>query len=389
MHLFNSKLYPLFAILGGVALFAAIIFVLYNETRLERGNAVLYIPSSTLESTIESLQKGGYEIGKIDHFVMRFVNTPSKGWYKIDERTTGRFFFFKNLHRMRAETIEVVLFAGDTADETLTHLANDMLVNKEELSKYYNECAHFKEGEMLAGRYDVARGVDEQTLIRYLIDLSYDKIDLFAKEHFGANYSRTKLHNSLIIASLIQKESNHPQEMPKISAVIHNRLKKGIRLQLDGSLNYGKFSHVVVTPERIRSDKSLYNTYKRKGLPPEPLSTFTIEALQAAVEPDKSDHLYFMLNEQGKHDFAATYKEHLSNIKEFRAYCKERDDEKALIEAEAKAKEENRSNADKDTNTSAIEYNAAKAISPDINITRIIDETGNEKSKVIIDIQKN
>jgi len=92
---------------------------------------------------------------------------------------------------------------------------------------------------------------------------------------------------------------------------------------MDATLNYGPYSHTVVTPKRIREDQSLYNTYKHRGLPPAPLSTVTLEALKAAIKPAKANYLFFMLTPSGEHNFTASYKAHLSNIRKFRAYQKE------------------------------------------------------------------
>jgi UPF0755 protein len=132
------------------------------------------------------------------------------------------------------------------------------------------------------------------------------------------------------MASIIQKESNSVKEMPLISSVIYNRLEKNMRLQMDGTLNYGKYAHTIVTPERIRTDESLYNTYKHKGLPPAPLSTVSIEALESAYSPKSSDYLFFMLNKDGSHNFAATYAEHLVNIRAFRTKANENNETNSL-----------------------------------------------------------
>jgi len=125
--------------------------------------------------------------------------------------------------------------------------------------------------------------------------------------------------------------------MPLISSVIYNRLEKGMRLQMDGTLNYGKYAHTIVSPERIKNDESDYNTYKHKGLPPHPLSTVTIDALKASMRPKKTDYLFFMLNKDGSHNFAATYEKHLANIKAFRIYQKEKNAKKAKANNEINA----------------------------------------------------
>ncbi len=116
------------------------------------------------------------------------------------------------------------------------------------------------------------------------------------------------------MASVIQKESANIQEMPIVSSVIYNRIKKGMKLQMDGTLNYGKYSHLRVTPKRIREDTSIYNTYKHNGVPSVPVCNVSFEAIKAAVFPAKTDYLYFMKNKNGKHDFTRNYSTHLHNI---------------------------------------------------------------------------
>jgi UPF0755 protein len=69
-----------------------------------------------------------------------------------------------------------------------------------------------------------------------------------------------------------------------------------------------------VTPKRIKTDKSGFNTYANKGLPPYPVSSVSIEAIEAALKPATTKYLYFMKNGDGVHDFTDSYKEHLNNI---------------------------------------------------------------------------
>ena len=103
--------------------------------------------------------------------------------------------------------------------------------------------------------------------------------------------------------------------MALVSSVIHNRIKKGMKLQMDGTLNYGKYSHVKVTPYRIRNDKSIFNTYLYKGVPSIPVCNVSFNAIRAAIFPAKTNYLYFMKNSRGVHDFSCNYSTHLYNIK--------------------------------------------------------------------------
>jgi UPF0755 protein len=86
-------------------------------------------------------------------------------------------------------------------------------------------------------------------------------------------------------------------------------------LQMDGTLNYGKYSHEKITPYRLKNDKSSYNTYINTGLPKHPICSVSLNSIKAAIFPAKSDYLYFMRNKKtGTHDFTKSYKTHLNNI---------------------------------------------------------------------------
>jgi len=120
-----------------------------------------------------------------------------------------------------------------------------------------------------------------------------------------------------------------------------------VRKKMDSTLNYGKYSHVIVTPERIKTDNTYFNTYRYKGLPPYPLGTVTMAALDAAMMPAKSGYLFFMLTPSGEHNFSVTYEEHLKNIKVFREYQRKQKAQKAK-EAESNATKKIDTNSTKD-----------------------------------------
>ncbi|WP_281527107.1 endolytic transglycosylase MltG, partial [Campylobacter avium] len=115
----------------------------------------------------------------------------------------------------------------------------------------------------------------------------------------------------VIIASVIQKEAANNEEMPIVASVIYNRLRIGMKLQMDGTLNYGEYSHTKITPQRIREDESSYNTYKHEGLPAEAVCNVSLNAIKAAIFPAKSDYLYFMRDKStGQHIFTTNINDH-------------------------------------------------------------------------------
>ena len=308
-------------------IFIAILLLplVYHFTPINEGSTTFYIPSSHIDDVTKTLKTNGYEVTWLDRVMLRVRKTPDEGWYSVEPGTQGRLFFFQHLYKQKTDaTMDIVVYAGETKDELTSRLANDMKLKQEKLLSIYKMLAHFKEADILAQRYTVARKADENATMQYIFLDSRRKSKKLTKEYFKQTPELKELKTLYIIASIIQKESNSIQEMPLISSVIYNRLKKGMKLQMDGTLNYGEYAHTVVTPERIESDESNYNTYKHKGLPPHPLSTVTINALKASMEPAKSDYLFFMLSKTGTHNFTATYDEHLENIKSFRRYQREK-----------------------------------------------------------------
>lgn len=323
-----SAKYRHFVLYLEIFMLVLLIPLTYNLIPINDGTKTFYIPSSNIDDVVKKLKSNGYEVTWFDRMMLRLRKTPDKGWYSVEPSEHGRFLFFQHLYKQKTETMDIVIFAGATKYELTKRLANDMKLDQTKLLDIYNSLAYFKEADILAQRYNIARKADENETMQYIFLESKRELAKFTKEYIKKTPDIMELKILHIIASIIQKESNSVEEMARISSVIYNRLEKGMRLQMDGTLNYGEFSHTIVTPERIKSDESDYNTYKHKGLPPHPLSTVTIDALKASINPTRSDYLFFMLNETGTHNFAVTYDKHLENIRAFRIYQAEREKRK-------------------------------------------------------------
>jgi UPF0755 protein len=118
------------------------------------------------------------------------------------------------------------------------------------------------------------------------------------------------MHQIVTLASIIEKEALLDEERPLVSAVFHNRLKKGMRLESCATVLYavGKTDERI-TIQDLRVDDP-YNTYKHSGLPPGPICSPGLASLLAAVQPANVDYLYFISNGDGSHHFSTTFKEH-------------------------------------------------------------------------------
>ncbi len=127
----------------------------------------------------------------------------------------------------------------------------------------------------------------------------------------------------LTLASIIEKEAKFDDERPLISAVFHNRLKRGIPLQADPTCVYGfKAPSEGITAEDLRRD-SPYNTYVVRGLPPGPIASPGIESIRAALYPADVPYLFFVSRNDGRHRFSVTEAEHRRAVESYRSARRE------------------------------------------------------------------
>ena len=122
-------------------------------------------------------------------------------------------------------------------------------------------------------------------------------------------------YDTVKIASLVQAEST-AEDAPTVSAVIANRLQRGMQLQIDATLCYAKGGCPPVPNNADKQIDSPYNTYKVFGLPPTPIMTVTEPALSAAAHPANVPYLFYVTGKDGVTRFSTTEAEHEKNIKE-------------------------------------------------------------------------
>ncbi len=122
----------------------------------------------------------------------------------------------------------------------------------------------------------------------------------------------------IILASIVEKEAGNKEDMGKIASVFQNRLEIGKALESDATINYITNSgRAQSTYEDLKID-SPYNTYKYAGLPPRPISNPGIEAIKAAIYPEKTDYFFFLTRKDDrKAVFSKTFEEHLINKRKF------------------------------------------------------------------------
>ncbi|MBQ9565887.1 MAG: endolytic transglycosylase MltG [Synergistaceae bacterium] len=137
-----------------------------------------------------------------------------------------------------------------------------------------------------------------------------------------AKLSSRELEEAAIVASMVEREALWDSECRRIAGVIHNRLKKGMPLQIDATVVYAWRLRGRKVTRVLNSDltvQSPYNTYNITGLPPHPICIPGPAAWEAALDPEKNNYYYYVAGKTGYHTFATTYSEHLRNVRKARA----------------------------------------------------------------------
>lgn len=168
--------------------------------------------------------------------------------------------------------------------------------------------ANTLEGFLYPDTYKLSKGLSPKEIIKKMVDqfkLSYTpELQQRAKE------MRMSMLQVVTLASIIEKETSIPSERFLISAVFHNRLKFGMRLQSDPTVIYAlHITNDVITKADLRK-RNPYNTYTHYGLPPGPICNPGKESIIAALYPANVKYLYFVANNEGSHVFTKTLKEH-------------------------------------------------------------------------------
>jgi UPF0755 protein len=129
------------------------------------------------------------------------------------------------------------------------------------------------------------------------------------------------VERTVIMASIVEKETAVPEERPMVASVYYNRLAKNIALDADPSIIYAELLAGTYQGALHHADMqfhSAYNTYRNLGLPPGPIGNPGRSALEAAMHPAQSDYFYFVADAQGHHRFARTIDEHNKNVVAYR-----------------------------------------------------------------------
>lgn len=163
------------------------------------------------------------------------------------------------------------------------------------------------EGYLYPQTYDVSPEASDHELLNTMLN------------HFGTLFTEDMaaqaadmgydINEILTIASMIERETRVDEEKGRIASVIYNRLEKGMRLQIDATVQYALGKPKAALSTKDTEINSPYNTYKIEGLPPGPICSPAISSIQAALEPENTKYLFYVLGTDGtgSHNFSEDY----------------------------------------------------------------------------------
>lgn len=170
------------------------------------------------------------------------------------------------------------------------------------------------EGYLFPATYEFAPNVTAQDIVNTMLK-RFDEV--FTDEY----YTRTAEVNMtvdevIIMASIVERETNAEAERAKVAGVFYNRINSNMPLQSCATVQYILGENKPVLSESDTQIDSPYNTYKNTGLPIGPIASPGEACIKAALYPEKTNALYFLLGTDGEHIFSETYEEHLKAMEE-------------------------------------------------------------------------
>ncbi len=318
----RTKLIITNLIFTGLILFTTLLLTIY------------YWPQNNMRKNVKLTIKKGESLTIISNNLMKKGVITNKSIFELIAKIRGLdtsipigTFNLKNVNVNKdiidylvfgvPERKKITILEGWNSKQIAKHLSNEMGLDYNNIIKTINDKGFINslkiqseslEGYLYPDTYYFYEGVDEISVIKrlvreYQVFWTESNIAMAKKMNFSQ-------HEILTLASIIEGEAIYDSERPIISAVYHNRLQMGMKLQADPTVQYV----IEDGPRRLLNKdlriKSPYNTYLYKGLPPGPINSPGFMSLYAALYPQENDFLYFVAKGDGYHTFSKNEKEH-------------------------------------------------------------------------------
>ena len=311
--LYYSKKYRILSLLIILILIFYIIYILNNKTFLNK--EILIIDKG---DTISKIINKNYNKEFFFNKNIFKIYYYSKLIFNKKYIHYGEFLINKNLSYI--ELLQVISKPSNILNKiTIIEGWTKEDLNKE-LSKHFKNFYQIDYTDILADTYYFQKNENFEKFINRIKEFKYNYFKQFKDNEFFNNYSEKDL---LIIGSLLEKEGTDYKDKKKISSVIFNRLEKNMRLQIDATVLYALTNGSYKLKRDLNLEdlkiKNPYNTYKIKGLPPNPICFVGTKTVDILMEEYKTDYLFYFYNKNlKKHIFTKNFSDHKKKLNEYR-----------------------------------------------------------------------
>lgn len=231
----------------------------------------------------------------------------------------------QNILEGKTVQYKITLVEGQNIKETLARIAahdklkQDLPGKLEDLMPFLGLEGH-PEGRFFPDTYLFDGGTRaSEILVRAQVRLEKVLAEEWQKKEEDLPYKNS--YEALVMASIVEKETAAPEERQQIAGVFVRRLNKNMRLETDPTVIYGLGDRYKgnIRRKHLR-EKTAYNTYRMKGLPPTPIALVGREAIYAALHPAEGKELFFVAKGNGYHYFSATLAEHNKAVREYQIF---------------------------------------------------------------------
>ena len=235
---------------------------------------------------------------------------------------------FKKLLAGEPEIVKFTIPEGFGVKDIANRLADLGLVDYDEFLEKARKFApynyiekksnvfYYCEGFLFPDTYEVENSIEvEDILLMMAEDFDYRLTNSMRARAAEENLS---IYDLIILASIVEKEVRYDEDRPIVAQVFFKRLKMGMPLQTDASLQYlmdAPKEDVSIADTQIESP---YNTYQNVGLPPGPIANPGLAAIEAVLYPADTDYLYFVADRSGHNHYSNSYDEHLALVNQYR-----------------------------------------------------------------------
>lgn len=257
-------------------------------------------PGVTYDEIIQKLNSGDVVKAEMIRFTIPEGYTVKQMADKLTEAGYVEKEVFLNLAK-EAEGIEEAILADVPAPSELNYRL---------------------EGYLFPETYELEKGSSEADIISRMLQETDKRIKSIPDFDQKLKARGLDFNQLMTVASLVEREVVADSERSLVAGVIYNRIAKDMKLEIDATVQYllDKPKERLLYKD-LQSVDSPYNTYMYKGLPPGPIAAPSLKSIEAALEPEASEYLFYVTKKDGsgEHLFAKTYAEHLKNIKKSKA----------------------------------------------------------------------